>query len=208
MLVPLTLTVISLLVVLICEHRSMHRGVVIFKPLASTGFVWGAWVAGISDPVSTALFVGLLLSWLGDVLLIPRGKRWFLAGLVVFLLGHVGFVSAFLLHGVTAGHTAAGAVVAIALAGPIGWWLLPRLEPRMRRPVIAYIVVISVMVATALGAYGAGATGWMPVAALAFFLSDLSVAIDRFVRASFTNRLWGLPLYYAAQWMFVLSLTR
>jgi uncharacterized membrane protein YhhN len=35
--------------------------------------------------------------------------------------------------------------------------------------------------------------------AVAFYLSDLSVANDRFVHESFFNKLWGLPLYYAAQ---------
>ena len=35
--------------------------------------------------------------------------------------------------------------------------------------------------------------------ALLFFASDLSVARDVFVHRTFVNRLWGLPLYYAAQ---------
>jgi hypothetical protein len=30
------------------------------------------------------------------------------------------------------------------------------------------------------------------------YLSDLSVARDRFVKPAFVNRLWGLPLYYAS----------
>jgi hypothetical protein len=32
-----------------------------------------------------------------------------------------------------------------------------------------------------------------------FYLSDLAVARQRFVHASFVNRAFGLPLYYAAQ---------
>jgi hypothetical protein len=32
-----------------------------------------------------------------------------------------------------------------------------------------------------------------------FAISDLSVARDRFVARAFVNRLWGLPLYFAAQ---------
>jgi len=35
--------------------------------------------------------------------------------------------------------------------------------------------------------------------ALMFLVSDLAVARDRFVAQGFINRLWGLPLYYAAQ---------
>jgi hypothetical protein len=37
------------------------------------------------------------------------------------------------------------------------------------------------------------------VGAVAFAVSDLSVARERFVHKSFTNLVWGLPLYYAAQ---------
>jgi hypothetical protein len=40
---------------------------------------------------------------------------------------------------------------------------------------------------------------------LAFYLSDLAVARDRFVARAFVNRLWGLPLYYAAQILFAVS---
>jgi len=53
-----------------------------------------------------------------------------------------------------------------------------------------------------LGAIGAGVAGapWMiPVGALMFTASDIAVVRDRFVAPGFANRLWGLPLYYAAQ---------
>ena len=61
------------------------------------------------------------------------------------------------------------------------------------------------MVATAAAAVGAGGEGIILIGAIAFYLSDLSVARDRFVTPAFYNRLWGLPLYYAAQ--FVLAAT-
>ena len=39
----------------------------------------------------------------------------------------------------------------------------------------------------------------MVAGAVLFAVSDISVARDQFVRPAFINRLWGLPLYYAAQ---------
>jgi hypothetical protein len=45
--------------------------------------------------------------------------------------------------------------------------------------------------------------GVILAAAVAFYLSDLAVARDRFVAPGFRNRLWGLPLYYGAQLLFV-----
>ena len=41
--------------------------------------------------------------------------------------------------------------------------------------------------------------------ALAFYLSDLFVARHRFVQQGFSNRLAGLPLYYAGQFCLALS---
>jgi uncharacterized membrane protein YhhN len=69
----------------------------------------------------------------------------------------------------------------------------------MRGAVRAYIAVISVMVVAAAGTYALAGNGWIPLGAVGFYLSDLSVARDRFVKEEFLNRIWGLPLYYAAQ---------
>lgn len=199
-------TVLALMGVLLCERRGLRLGVFILKPIASAGFVAGAVFAGVHGPVESALFAGLVLSWWGDVLLIPKSKRWFLAGLIAFLLGHIGFLAAFLLHGIAPNYGAIGCIGVAILAIPIGRWLLPQVDDKLRGAVLAYLVVISFMVAAAIGAAGDGASHWLPIAAFLFFLSDLSVAIDRFVRPSFANRLWGLPLYYAAQWIFVLAI--
>ena len=76
----------------------------------------------------------------------------------------------------------------------------------MRSPVIAYVVVISVMVVLALGHAMGGGSLLVPIAATLFFLSDISVAIDRFKDGGFGNRLWGLPAYYAAQLLFAWTL--
>ena len=43
------------------------------------------------------------------------------------------------------------------------------------------------------------AIGILFVGAFAFYLSDLAVARQRFVVKSFTNKAWGLPLYFGAQ---------
>ena len=72
----------------------------------------------------------------------------------------------------------------------------------MKAPVLAYMGVITAMVAAAWGAAARDLSAWLVVAAVAFFLSDLSVARDRFVKKEFANRAWGVPLYYAAQVLF------
>ena len=41
-----------------------------------------------------------------------------------------------------------------------------------------------------------------------YFASDIAVARDRFVGASFANKAWGLPAYYAAQLLIAWSTAR
>lgn len=45
--------------------------------------------------INTWVALALLFSWIGDVLLIPKGIKWFTAGGISFLLGHFSFVLAY-----------------------------------------------------------------------------------------------------------------
>lgn len=61
------------------------------------------------------------------------------------------------------------------------------------------------MLALAAGATAASGDWHIAAGALAFYLSDLSVARDRFVQPAFVNGLWGLPLYFAGQMLLARS---
>ena len=78
-------------------------------------------------------------------------------------------------------------------------WLQPHLEPPIALPVQVYVAAISLMVITAFGARGAGASRLVVIGALLFFISDLAVAMQRIVAPGFPAYLWGLPLYYSGQ---------
>ncbi len=97
------------------------------------------------------------------------------------------------------------AAVAVAIIAVFVWrWLAPHVGD-MAAPVIAYVVVISVMVVLAFGAFGDGATWLIPLGATLFSISDLFVARNQFVAPDTVNRMWGLPLYYLAQVLLALS---
>jgi uncharacterized membrane protein YhhN len=107
------------------------------------------------------------------------------------------------LFGIGAGVTA---VATPALLGPMAlavalvWrWLAAQLSRSFRAPVMAYMVTIAAMVVLAAGTFARSPSTPLLAGALAFALSDVSVARDRFVASSWSNKLWGLPLYYAAQ---------
>ena len=183
-----------------CERRGFRAGVWVAKPLAALTFVTAGLAMGALDTAfGRVMLVGFFFCMGGDVLLIPRARGAFLAGLVSFLLGHVAYAVAFAVRGLDPGACAA-AGTALALIGVlIAYWLLPRVEPRMKAPVVAYMVVITAMVALAAGTFAARGNPWLFAGAVGFYLSDLAVARDRFVAPGFSNRAWGLPLYFYSQ---------
>jgi uncharacterized membrane protein YhhN len=155
------------------------------------------------------LVAGLALCVVGDLCLGLEGRRAFFAGLVAFLAGHVAYVAAFMSVARVGPAGLVGLLGAAAGAATTYSVLRPRLGS-MRLPVAAYLVVISVMVGSAsavLGDAGEPIRGRVMVfaGAIAFALSDLLVARERFVAAGFVNRLVGLPLYYAGQFLLAFS---
>ena len=182
------------------EASGSRRIAWLAKPAASLGFVAGALShADLAQSYDRFVVLALVLSLVGDVFLLVKHARAFLFGLGAFLLAHLCFAVAFFAHGVATFVVACG-LVAFGLAAALVWrWLSPYVPGSMRAPVLAYVTVITAMVALAAGATAAGGSPRILAGAFAFYLSDLAVARDRFVQASVVNRMWGLPLYYAAQ---------
>jgi len=200
MLLWMLVTAAGLAGLLFAEARDNRRLAFACKPLASTGFLGAAVAAGAAEtPYGRAILAALVLSWIGDVLLLSKRSGAFLGGLASFLLGHIAFGLAFVLRGTDRLWALAAVAILILPALAVDRWLRPHVPADMKLPVRAYIVVITGMLALAVGTWGAGASPLILAGALAFYLSDLSVARDRFIREAFVNRLWGLPLYYAAQ---------
>ena len=169
------------------------------KPLASAGFVLIALSEGaVGSAYGRIILAGLVLGALGDVALMF--DRWFLAGLALFAAGHVAYVLAFLVNGsVTLTTAAVGAALGLGSA----LWLLPRVDAAMKVPVAVYILIISVMVAVAIGQ---PQPTFVRIGAPLFAVSDLLVARERFVAPDPRNRVWGLPMYYTAQVLIALSI--
>lgn len=145
-----------------------------------------------------ALLAGLVLSWLGDALLLSARRPAFLGGLVAFLLAHLAYAVAF--AGVATPSPWVAAAVLAVTAGVLAW-LWPHLGA-LRGPVVAYCAVISAMLWLALGV----ARPEVRLGAALFYLSDLFVARDRFVHPAAVNRVVGLPLYYAGQLLLALAI--
>jgi uncharacterized membrane protein YhhN len=153
---------------------------------------------------------GLVFCLGGDVFLALPQKKAFMLGLVSFLVGHVFYVIGFFSVAGFSGWTWVSLVLAGAISFLVYRWLRSHLG-KMKGPVIGYMVVITVMVCAAsslLGAADFSLSGRVMAfaGAVAFYLSDVFVARDRFMKNEFVNRLVGLPMYYAGQFLIAFSL--
>jgi len=195
---------VLLFLLLVFERREHLVGKLAVKPLLSCLFVLTAVVAAPAfSTYPVVVVVGLVLCLVGDVCLAFPQQALFRAGLAAFLLGHVAYIAAF----AAAAYPNWGLWITAAAALPVSSLVYRRLQPflgRMKTPVMAYIVVITVMLIAAGGVFGdmhLSSAGRFLVlnGAFSFYLSDIFVARQRFVQPSFWNRLIGLPLYYLGQ---------
>jgi len=207
----LVLAIVLLVGLLFFEKRENRKGLLPTKTVLSLLFI----VTAISQihlmqPYTLFIVIGLLFCLGGDVFLALPQDRMFLLGLISFLLGHVCYVIGFVWISGPSSMTLLGAIVTIVLGVLVYLWLKPHLGS-MKIPVIAYILVISLMF---IGAWSVLGMPQQPLAArlsifvgaACFYISDIFVARDRFLKNAFTNRLLGLPLYYTAQFMIAFSI--
>ncbi|HKY15973.1 MAG TPA: lysoplasmalogenase [Microthrixaceae bacterium] len=180
----------------------------VFKPATMVPLIAAALALEPVDDTARWWFVAALVASLaGDVLLMLPDDRLFVFGLGSFLVGHLAYVAGLAAAGVSGGALLVGAVVVAVVMGA----LAPRLVVAARRvdaalavPVSAYITVISVMVAFAVGST-------VPVAiagAVLFAASDYMIGLSRFVRPFRGSRLAIITTYHVAQILLVVSLTR
>jgi len=147
--------------------------------------------------------VALVCSLAGDIfLMLP--KDMFVAGLASFLVGHVCYVAGFWAHGPGGVAFAIWAVAVAVVVTPVARRILGAIKDQrdLVVPVALYIVVISVMLATAL----ATGNAFAGIGALLFVSSDTMIAWNRFVRPFRAAELGIMVTYHLGQAGLVLSL--
>jgi uncharacterized membrane protein YhhN len=161
------------------------------------------------DPASGAgdrrvwFVIALVLSLAGDVFLMLPSDA-FVPGLASFLLAHVAYIVGFWTDPPSAVSFIVALVVVELLILPIAVRILHALSDatELRVPVTLYMLVISVMVASAI------ASGLVVAAigAVLFASSDSMIAWDRFVRPFAWSGIAIMVTYHAAQILLTLSL--
>lgn len=167
-------------------------------------------IVATGDPVlgGYTIFItaGLVASWFGDLALSFKNQQAFLVGLISFALAHALYTAAFFARSqMDLVSIAVSGVIMAITAAAILRWLSPHVPHRLQTPVALYVGIISVMVVASFGTSGALADPRIPSAAVLFAISDVLVARQQFVIPDVANRILGLPIYYAAQVLFAIT---
>jgi uncharacterized membrane protein YhhN len=201
----LALTAAVAVVDWIAVVHSSRRTEYVAKPAVMVGLVLVALALSPASNFERWFFVAALaLGLVSDVfLMLPRDLL--VPGLVAALVEHVAYIAGFRARGLDM----TGLLIALAIAlvsaavfVPIYYRALRRGRPKLIRPVLAYVAVFVVMVASA------GGTGSLVAlaGALLFFYSDALLGWYRFVGPLTWGRPVNIIAYHAGQALLVLSL--
>lgn len=137
--------------------------------------------------VLITIVLALLLSWLGDVLLIPRGVKWFTAGGIAFMLSHLSFILAYS-NDIDFSSINLLTVIILALFFIcLVCFLFSKLKPHLHRrlfyPMFFYLLINGAMNCFAIFRYlsmPSARTLITCIGAVLFFISDASLFFVRF----------------------------
>ena len=144
-----------------------------------------------ADPILVTVVLALMFSWLGDVLLMRKGTKWFAIGGVAFMVSHLFFIVSYQREtdfGAFSWITAVLLITVFVTASlTVFKYLRPHLPKRLFYPMLAYLIINGLMNCFAwfrslsIG----GTTGIVTaVGAFLFFVSDCSLFFVRFHKES------------------------
>ena len=170
-----------------------------------------------ADPVALFLLLALVTSWLGDILLIPKGHGWFTAGGISFLFSHIFFILAYTAH-IRYDGTPWIVVIPVALLYyAVSVLIIHKVRPTTPKamviPMCLYLIANSTMNVFALIQFfthrsGAALTAY--IGALLFFVSDCTLFLVRYYKKNpdliFKKHFTVMLTYLAGEFLIVLGM--
>ena len=183
------------------------------KPAVILALLVWLWISTGLQSQSAWFAAGLILSLVGDVLLL--WPKWFLPGLVAFLLVHLCYLIGF---NPTLPPLHPASLVLAVMVGLVGARIQPRLaaglkqsgKPDMRIPVLVYSSVLSLMLLAGLltlirPEWPALSALLMSAGAAFFYFSDTLLAWNNFVSPMRRGRLAVMVTYHIGQMLITLG---
>ena len=149
---------------------------------------WYVLAARAPAPV---VILALLFSWIGDVLLMPKGVKWFTAGGIAFMISHVFFIAGYcreiVFSRISLLLVAFLALFFLAVVAFLFSRLRPHLPKALFYPMALYLLINGAMNCFAVFrcvSLPTAATLTTAVGAALFFISDSSLFFVRFKKDS------------------------
>ena len=150
----------------------------------------GFYLAAARAP-ATAIILALLFSWLGDLLLIPKGVKWFTAGGIAFMVSHAFFIAGYWKDLVFSRIPGLLIVLLAAFFLAVVAFIFSKLKPHLPKalfyPMFLYLLINGAMNCFAIFrcvSVPSAATITTAVGAALFFISDSSLFFVRFNKES------------------------
>lgn len=173
-------------------------------------------LSGLPSLFSKLIQFGLFFSWVGDIALMfdERVEILFVVGLAAFLIAHLGYAYAFIKN-ITASNSSFnltnGLVMAlpfVLVTGSFFYYMRNGLPSELFLPVLAYTIVITVMGITSSWRKGhvkPKTYNWILVGAILFILSDMVIAVNKFVVDFEYDAILNMTLYLSGQFMIAIG---
>jgi uncharacterized membrane protein YhhN len=153
--------------------------------------------------------LGILFSLAGDILLMLSLDRFFLTGLITFLIAHVAYVIGF---NMPLPELSGWSFLLAFIVGINGVRVMRRIlatlaaqgQSQLRIPIILYGVIISIMLLSALMkltdlSWNAVAALLVGLGAFLFYLSDIILAWMKFIAPVQHGRIYNILFYHLGQ---------
>ena len=213
LLIPLCLCLAA--VFLLQESKKRYVPAVVLKGLASACFVILGFLLSGGSPAAKLITAGLLLGCIADVLLNLRmvfpkkGQLIFLAGIVVFLSGHILYLIA-ILKGAAPWWICV--IIGVILTALLMKWIFARITAKKAFKIfgIVYIGAIMLLNCLAIGNLIVSPSAFTAVfaaGAVLFLFSDIVLILNTFGKETRQGlRVMNISLYYLGQLLIALSL--
>ena len=186
--------------------RGMSKGFIVLS--------LALWYLCVAHPVRWIIFAALLLSWAGDVLLIPKGVKWFVAGGIAFMASHLCFALAYLPQIDFASINIGVIIIAAVAYGSAVVFIFRGLNPHLKRvlfyPMFFYLLINGLNNCFAfyqLMSRPCAATAVIFFGAVLFFASDSILFFVRFNKNTrFKSHFPVMLTYILAEFMITYGL--
>jgi len=190
----------------------------ITKPVVLLGLIFYLVLRVPITPARLPFLLGLGFSLLGDIFLMPKGTRWFLAGMGAFSITQLLYIWGFNLSKASLPVIVVGVVA--FLAGVVLIHLAVNRfseSSNVNKAILPYLkaygalvlaMCISALLCLARPAWPDRAAVMAGIAGILFFLSDGMIGLDKLDRRLPKFRFWVIFTYHLAQFLIVAAVIK